>query len=324
MFRCVRDWTNVPESMHVDFFLTYAKVPKKIYYVNPDSPEDLKVANDCTLYRLVSGNYASAFEFSMAKSYGIDGYKVECTYKPFTPYIHVMPKLKGLYGDNFVSIDDARGLVCGGDYSITQLNNAWATYQMNNKNYQEMFDRQIQNMDTNNAINMQEAKWQAVAGAFTGAAGGAAAGGSTGNPYAAAAGAVVGAAAGIAGGIMDVQNLAKRQNEARDYSIDMYNYNLQNIKAMPSTLAKVSALTYNTRVWPFLEYYTCTETEEQAYRAKIEYDGMTVNAIGQIQEYIKAGEPHYLRGAIIRLPDLKEDSQVAHEIYNEIKKGVYI
>lgn len=153
-------------------------------------------------------------------------------------------------------------------------------------------------------------------------------GGAKAGPYGAIAGAIVGGVAGtamsVAGGIMDVQNLAKRQNEARDYAIDMYNYNLQNIKAIPSTLAKVSALTYNTRIWPFLEYYTCTETEEQAYRAKIEYDGMTVNAIGQIQEYITAGQPHYLRGAIVRLPDLKEDSQIAHEIYNEILKGVYI
>ena len=73
--------------------------------------------------RLVSQNYSAIFEFSPAKSGGVDGFLADCTYKPWSPYIHIMPKLKGLSGDNFVSIDDARGLICGGDMSLPQLSN---------------------------------------------------------------------------------------------------------------------------------------------------------------------------------------------------------
>ena len=83
-----------------------------------------KLANECDLVRIVSQNYSAIFEFSPAKSGGVDGFLADCTYKPWSPYIHILPKLKGLYGDNFVTIDDARGLICGGDMSLPQLSNA--------------------------------------------------------------------------------------------------------------------------------------------------------------------------------------------------------
>ena len=308
------------------------KVPKIGYFhALLDNAEDIKISNECDLYRLVSGNYNGIFEFSIAKSDGIDGFRVECNYKPWSPYIHVFPKLKNLYGPKFVELDDARGLICGGDFSLTQLSNAWANYQLQNKTYQEMFDRQIKNMDVNNSIAMQQAQFQAGAGMFSGAAGGAASGaiaGAKGGPYAAAAGAIIGGATGlgmgIAGGVMDVQNLAAQQAENRQYAIDMYNYNLQNIQAIPTSITKTTALTYNTRIWPFLEYYTCTDVEKQALRDKLKYNGMTVMATGKLSDYISEGEPHFFLGQLIRIPDLAHDNHMANEIYNELLKGVFI
>ena len=68
----------------------------------------------------------------------------------------------------------------------------------------------------------------------------------------AAAGAVAGAAIGaIGGGItagVDYANTLRMMEENRQYAIDMYSYNLQNIQAVPTSLTKTSALTYNTRV----------------------------------------------------------------------------
>ena len=194
-----------------------------------------------------------------------------------------------------------------------------------------MFDRQIKNMDVNNSIAMQQAQFQAGAGMFSGAAGGAASGaiaGAKGGPYAAAAGAIIGGATGlgmgIAGGVMDVQNLAAQQAENRQYAIDMYNYNLQNIQAIPTSITKTTALTYNTRIWPFLEYYTCTDVEKQALRDKLKYNGMTVMATGKLSDYISEGEPHFFLGQLIRIPDLAHDNHMANEIYNELLKGVFI
>lgn len=319
-------------SQNIDRFKSMCKLPN-IYYFHAvlDNAEDIKISNECDLYRLVSGNYNGIFEFSIAKSDGIDGFRVECNYKPWSPYIHVFPKLKNLYGPKFVELDDARGLICGGDFSLTQLSNAWANYQLQNKTYQEMFDRQIKNMDVNNSIAMQQAQFQAGAGMFSGTASGAASGaiaGAKGGPYAAAAGAIIGGATGlgmgIAGGVMDVQNLAAQQAENRQYAIDMYNYNLQNIQAIPTSITKTTALTYNTRIWPFLEYYTCTDVEKQALRDKLKYNGMTVMATGKLSDYISTGEPHFFLGQLIRIPDLAHDNHMANEIYNELLKGVFI
>lgn len=82
------------------------------------------------MYRLCSGNYQGVFEFSAAKSYGVTSFHIDCTFKPFNPYIHVTPNLGGLYGTNYSTFKDARGLICGGDFSLAQLNNAWANYEL--------------------------------------------------------------------------------------------------------------------------------------------------------------------------------------------------
>lgn len=207
-----------------------------------------KLANECDVVRLVSQNYSAIFEFSPAKSGGVNGFLADCTYKPWAPYIHILPKLKGLYGKNFVDIDDARGLICGGDMSLPQLSNAWANYQLQNKTYQEMFDRQIKNMDVQNDVNRQGALAQLIASPIVGGAAGAAAGAQMGGVPGAIGVGVFGALGGIATGGLDYANTLKLMEENKQYAIDMYSYNLQNIQAIPTSLTKTSALTYNTRV----------------------------------------------------------------------------
>ena len=108
----------------LDKLAEHVKIAKEYSVLNPGNDAmTRKLANECDLLRLVSQNYSAIFEFSAAKSGGVDGFLADCTYKPWSPYIHIMPRLKGLYGDNFVSIDDARGLICGGDMSLPQLSN---------------------------------------------------------------------------------------------------------------------------------------------------------------------------------------------------------
>ena len=311
-------------AQNLEAFSTKVRITKNYSILNPgDDALNRKLSNECDLVRLVAQNYSAIFEFSPAKSGGVDGFLADCTYKPWSPYIHILPKLKGLYGDNFVSIDDARGLICGGDMSLPQLSNAWANYQLQNKTYQEMFDRQIKNMDIQNDINRQGALAQLITSPITGGAAGAAIGGKTGGLYGAAAGAAVGAlGGGITAGI-DYANNIKMMEENKQYAIDMYSYNLQNIQAIPTSLTKTSALTYNTRVWPFIEYYTCTDAEKDALKDKIKYNGMTIMKVGKLNDYL-LGEDNFYKGKLIRLPDVKLDGHMAFEIYNELNKGVYL
>ena len=115
-----------------------------------------------------------------------------------------------------------------------------------------MFDRQIKNMDVQNDINRQGALAQAILAPITGLASGAAGGAQMPGNLGGIGGAIAGGAIGaIGGGItaaLDYKNTIKMMEENRQYKIDMYGYNLQNIQAIPTSLTKTSALTYNTRV----------------------------------------------------------------------------
>ena len=184
-----------------------------------------------------------------------------------------------------------------------------------------MFDRQIKNMDIQNDINRQGAMAQLITSPITGGAAGAAAGAQSGGFYGAAAGGAVGAlGGGITAGI-DYANNIKMMEENRQYAIDMYSYNLQNIQAIPTSLTKTSALTYNTRVWPFVEYYTCTDAEKYALKDKIKYNCMTIIKVVKLNDYL-LGEDNFYKGKLIRLPDVKLDGHMAVGIYNELDKGV--
>ena len=294
---------------------------------NSDVPSTYKkkYVNDCTTIRLCSPNYNGVFEFNLAKNdMSIDYFNVDVTMRPHNPYIHMNPDFKqeGLYYNDY---DDARGLICGGDFSLGIINDAWTQYEIQNKNYQAIFDRQIQNMDVNNAINRQEALFGAVAGTVQGTASGALMGGiSTGSPYGAIAGAVVGGVASGIGGALDITNLQKRQEEARSYAIDNYNYSLGNIKALPYGITRTSALTYNNKKVPFIEIYECTEIEKEAYYLKLKYNGMTVSKIDIIENYRSADNSNYFRAKLIWLLNVGEDSYYVETINEELMKGVFI
>lgn len=291
-----------------------------IYVETPTTPINMKVENETVKYRLVSPNYNGAFEISAAKNKGLFAIKADCSYKPFSPYIRVYPQFDGLYGSNF---GDSRGLICGGDFSLPQVSDAWVEYQTQNKNYQVMFDRQIQNLEFNNALNRQEARLSAITGALgAGAQSGAIAGG-VGGPIAGAIAGGVGAALSAAGGIADIQLMKQRQAEQLDYTKDQFGYELGNIKARPDNITKISAFDINNKLFPFVEKYEATYEERQALINKIKYNGMTVMTIGTIRQYIES-TPSYIKGKIIRLEGLNEDFHIATAIAEEINKGVYI
>ena len=280
----------------------------------------IKIDNECKLYRLVSPNYVGEFEFSVSKNGGVSKFNVDCTYKPYNPYIHVNPDFKNLYGHDF---NDSRGLICQGDYTVGMISDAFTNYELQNKNYQAIFNRQIQNMDVMNDIARQEAIFGAIGGTVKSTASGAVTGAIVGGGPGAIAGAAVGLAAGAVGGAMDIANLDKKINENRSYAVDMYNFSLQNVKALPYTMTRCTALTYNNKLFPFVETYSCTDEEKEAFVYKLKYDGMTVNKIGKIKDYTDLAG-NMVKAEIIRLEGLKEDAHMASEIYSEIKKGVYL
>lgn len=280
---------------------------------------DIKVANECDKYRLCSPNYNGQFEFNLAKNGDVNYFNVDCSYKPFNPYIHINPEFGKLYGRDF---NDARGLICSGDFSLPQITSAWANYETNNKNYQNIFNRQIQNMEFNNNI----ARTQEIFGAITGSISGAVQGGIAGSSMGLVGtgiGAGLGLVGSVIGGAADIITGDQIRNETLDYTKDLYGYNLGNIQAIPYSLSKVGSLNGNNKLWPFIEYYTCTNEEKAALKSKLKYNGMTVMRIGTIREFITETET-YIKGKLIRNTNLGTDYNYLNTIAAELNQGLFM
>ena len=280
-------------------------INKEIVSSNP------KIENMTDRWRLCSPNFNGQFEFSVAMNGGVDYFNVDCTYKPFNPYIHVNPNFKKMYGQDF---NDARGLICAGDFSLPQVTNAWADYQLNNKNYENIFNREIQNLQVQQKAQRIGDIASTFGGVFGGAAGGALAG---------VGGAVVGGLISAAGGAADIAINEKLRAEAMDYKRDMFGMQMGNIQALPSNITKTTAFTYNNKIFPILEYYTCTDEEKTALTNKLKYNGMTVGRIGKIADYLANANDQYIKGRIIRIEGVSDDFHYYKAISDEIYKGAF-
>jgi hypothetical protein len=141
----------------------------------------------------------------------------------------------------------------------------------------------------------------------------------------AAAGAAAGGISSYFAGLKDIELNDRLRAEAIDYTRDNFGYQLENIQALPHMLTKIGAFDITNKIFPFLEYYDCTDTEKEALRQKLQYNGMSVGVIGRINDYLSPlGEVSYVKGQIIRLEDIYEDTHVINQISEEIYKGVFI
>ncbi len=280
-----------------------------------------KIDNECKVYRLCSPNYNGLFEFSVAKNDGVNEFNVDITLRPQNPYIHINPNFKYLYGSDF---NDMRGLICQGDFSLPIVNDQWQTYEYQNKNYQNIFNRQIENLDFNFEQERIKGAFGAAAGAIVGGIGGGIAGGKTAGPYGAAAGAAIGAVASGVGGIIDYSMLTAKQEEQRSYLVDNYKYQLGNVKALSYSINKVTPLTNNNKIWPFIEIYDCTETEKDMLYKKLKYTSFTIEKIDKLSNYGETGVLHFFQATPILLENADMPTHELQELARELEKGVYI
>jgi len=301
-------------------------------WAGTDYPWTTKLWNETKKYRLSSPNYSSSFDFSPAKNGGVRSFTVDCTYKPFQPYIHVAPLFGGLYGDDF---NDYRGLTCGGDFSLPQLNDAWATYERQNINYQKSFQRDIESME----LHRKWSNASNIVGALSGAGQAGIMGGNVAGMMGAEAAGMTGAglvAGGLSliGGAMDAGVSDIMSREAIRLKQDQFGYQLGNIQALPNTITKISAFTANNKIFPVLETYGCTQEELQAFINKLVYNGLTCMRIDTFEsflydkEYSETYIPNglnYIKGHIVRMEwSLPEDYHVATVMSEELSKGVYV
>ena len=281
-----------------------------------------KIQNETQFCRLNSPNYAASFDFSVAKNKGVDYWQIDCSYKPYQPYIHVAPNWRGLYGSDF---NDARGLICTGDFSIDLMTDKWQEYQIQNKNYNEIFNRQIQSLDLQQSIAKRQEIFGAVAGSLSGAMSGATTGALAGGLPGAIGGGITGLGISAVGGVMDIIDNQKLRDDARSSQFDMFNYQLGNVKALPNTLTKVSTYNINNKIYPFYEIYEATSEEIGALRQRLNWRGYNLGIIGQLSDFQVEGK--YFKGKLIRLEEVHDvslgDNHLLENYNSELQQGVY-
>lgn len=281
----------------------------------PNTPRAFKEQAICDKYRLCSPNMSSFFDFSPSKNNGVEVIEVDCYYKPYNPYIHLNPRFKELYALDYIDYE-VRGLDLSGNFSLTQVNDAWTTYQLQNKNFENSFNRQQQQLETMRKYERIEQ----IAGATIGAINaGVQTGMMTGNVY---AGLGAGVASGV-GGAIDVAISEAKHKSQLEYNEAMHNYSLDNIKALPQSITKIDTLSPNNSLVPYMEYYTCTDIEREAIRNNLYYGGMTVGRIGSLIDF-KQNELSFMKAQLVRIEGLEEDYHFADIITTELKLGVFI
>lgn len=303
--------------------LFWCKTSKREFYIskyNEDinisekhllNDNEYKTISNCQTLRLCSPNENSIYEFNAAPNGGIEYYEVDLKYNPYEPYIHISPNYKFLNGTNF---NDYRGLICRGNFSLGRSSSAWEEYKVQNKNYQQTFDRQIEKMEKEINFQLSSGIINTISNTVSGVGLGAMTG--TG-PIGMAIGGTIGAIQGTYNTI-EQQVLSRETLQAEK---DIFNYNLGSIKARPNTVSNNSVLDNNNKIFPYVEIYDCSIDEKNIFKNIIDYQGMTLNRIGEIRNYL--GNKNFIQARLIRI-DINEDDHFLQELNFELTKGVYL
>ena len=143
-------------------------------------------------------------------------------------------------------------------------------------------------------------------------------------------GGIGGGLASAIGGGMDRGMQRDQYKEALKYTEDMFNFNLQNIKALPYGLSNIGSIAYSTATQPLVEVYSASNTEIEALKKKLTWNGFTIGRIGTVAEF-KANadsvytviDTKYVKGQLVQARGIEEDFHLVNEISLELSKGVY-
>ncbi len=284
--------------------------------LNPDIQKEYFLSRK---FRLIAPNFSNTYDLPVYENKGINSFHVDMTLLPYQSYLRIRPTFQYLNG---IEEDDSRGLVVGGSLSLTQLSSAWANYQYSNMNYEAIQNTSIEftkyQYELQNKKNLISGVANAVSNGISGAVGGGLVGGIPG----AIGGGITSLATSTIGLGLDQKYDRELQAKTLDYTKDMYQLNLGNIKGQTPTLSKLTALNVCYKWWPYIEQSDCTETELNAIWNKLKYNGMTINRIGKLEDFTRKGYECYIKGKIIRLE--LENFEIVNAIAEEVNQGFYI
>lgn len=327
----------LPDSSQVGFAKTQAgAIEAGVYFCNkdrfwftiepklPDTYDALsavktKVSSETNFARLCSMDGSAMLTVNLAKNNGLAPLRMSVRYAPYQSFISIQPQWSVFYGAD-IGLKDTRGLNITTSNSVSRVSNQWQDYVLNNANYQSIFDRQIQSMDTQ--FNIQTGA--AVRGMIFDGVGTIISAATSGNGKAAALTATSGALDLVQQGLA-LKDSFDSYKDKRSLSTDIFNLQNGNIKARADTLSKVNAMSpiYNT--WPYIEVYETTSEERAALTTYINEFSMNIGALtSQLSAYVtpNPNARKYIQADIVRLNG-KFDAHMADTIKSVISNGIY-
>ena len=219
----------------------------------------------------------------------------------------------------------------GNGFECSLASNAFQTYKRNNSNYQQIFNKQLEELQTEHRVESVNDLASVVINTTTATAMGAIAGGQLGELGigkifgSKAAGAASGAAiaSGAVGLAMAGQTLANEYLRFYEEKLLQERFDLQigTIKNLPNSVNRISS--FNEIIlkdfWYIVEVYECSTEESNLVDTFITNYGYSIGAYGYLSEFYKNG--WFLKASVISSNYAINHSVIAD---NELRGGIYL
>lgn len=269
------------------------------FYTDMADLTDLTEVNkECDTIKIVSPSRASQYLFRPYNNDGIMEFRTKITLRPYNTIIYVRPSTKGLLMYDY---DDKDCLIISEDFSLTAVTSEWTNYIYNNRNYNDVFERQIQGREFERTWERKIEEAQKKSDEWTSR-----------NISAQKASTYTGnlpIISSVAGAIgtafqdqtyMQMAQIDRQYNEATyqegiQLSRDLFEMQLENIQSQPIVPSKISTLDAKLLPGVYLEYYSSNPSELQAINDFYKFNGNRVDAYGTFGQYLG----WFVRGKII-------------------------
>lgn len=263
-----------------------------------DMADLTEINKECDTIKIVSPSRASQYLFRPYNNDGIMEFKTKITLRPYNTIIYVRPSTKGLLMYDY---DDKDCLIISEDFSLTAVTSEWTNYIYNNRNYNDVFERQIQGREFERTWERKIEEAQKKSDEWTSR-----------NISAQKASTYTGnlpIISSVAGAIgtafqdqtyMQMAQIDRQYNEATyqegiQLSRDLFEMQLENIQSQPLVPSKISTLDAKLLPGVYLEYYSSNPSELQAINDFYKFNGNRVDAYGTFSQYLG----WFVRGKII-------------------------
>ena len=269
------------------------------FYTDMTDLTDLtEITKECDTIKIVSPSRASQYLFRPYNNGGIMEFRTKITLRPYNTIIYVRPSTKGLLMYDY---DDKDCLIISEDFSLTAVTSEWTNYIYNNRNYNDVFERQIQGREFARTWERKIEEAQKKSDEWTSR-----------NISAQKASTYTGnlpIISSVAGAIgtafqdqtyLQMAQIDRQYNEATyqegiQLSRDLFEMQLENIQSQPIVPSKISTLDAKLLPGVYLEYYSSNPSELQAINDFYKFNGNRIDAYGTFSQYLG----WFVRGKII-------------------------